>query len=144
MATTQTLYAVNNTDNHVTLKNGYVRIERNSYKPVTQDEITHPDYVYAESRGWLSFTDKLPEAKAASEKLLNVVSVASKPEGLTIEQLREQQAKAQAKDVATATPIGRPAEPEVEVEAKTEEVKEEVKVEAKPKAKAQAKTEETK
>jgi hypothetical protein len=142
MATSnQTLYAVNNTNNHVSLKNGYVRIEKGSFKPVTQEEITHPDYVFAQDRGWISIVDKLPEAQAKAGKALNVISVVSKPEGMTAEQLKAHQAKAKAADTATSSPIGRPAEePAVEAEAAEEKAQEAEGTEtAKPAAEAKAK-----
>jgi hypothetical protein len=142
MATSnQTLYAVNNTNNHVSLKNGYVRIEKGSFKPVTAEEITHPDYVFAKDRGWISFTDKLPEAQTQAGKALNVISVVSKPEGMTAAQLKEQQAKATASAQPTSTPIGRPAEePAAEVEAAAEKTQDAEGTEAaKPAADTKAK-----
>ena len=139
--TNQTLYAVNNTNSHVSLKNGYVRIEKGSFKPVTQEEITHPDYVFAKDRGWISFTDKLPEAQAKAGKALNIVSVVSRAEGMTIEQLKAKQAETNGKVGPTSTPIGRPAEnvAAVDEKADADQAVQVASEEAKPAAEAKAK-----
>jgi hypothetical protein len=112
------LFAVNKTNTHLLLKNGYVRIEQGGYRPVREADLEHPDFQEAKERGFIEVTDKEPKVKAQVAGIKPIEYV-EPYRGLTAEELKAVQAKEQPKPAATTEAIGKPA-PVAEAEAKEE------------------------
>lgn len=114
-------FVVNKTNTNLLLKNGYFRIDQGGYRQVREADLDHPDFQEAQERGFITVTNKEPEAKAMSVKVKPVEYV-EPYRGLTAEELKEVQAKEAPKPQAKSEAIGKPAPvAETKVEAETAE-----------------------
>lgn len=126
------LFVVNKTDINLQFKGGYFYVGRKGFKPISEAEKDHPDFIYALEKGWIEITDKEPPAPVGLKPVETISSV-EPLRGLTAEELKAQMAKAEKKEETSSEPIGSPAEQEASEPKKEGGDAEEQKAEAAPK-----------
>lgn len=68
-------YAVNKTDNEVQMIDNRLRVAPGGWQGVTEEELKHPDIVYALRKGWIELTAKEPsKPQAPARKPLKIIN----------------------------------------------------------------------
>jgi hypothetical protein len=101
-----TIFAVNQTSTHISLKAGYAVVPADGYLHIALSDRDHPDFQEAEAKNWISYSEIEPQVKAA--KPLQVISsISDAMGGMTEAELKASNAAAEApRDVGTVTQLG--------------------------------------
>lgn len=108
---TKQLYAVNKSGNHLQLKRGFFHIPRDGYKPISEEDTKHPDFVYAKDKNWIEFTDVEP-TRDPTEAAIQAIETVAPLRGLTAAELKAQQENEVKAPAAKSAAIGASTESE--------------------------------
>jgi hypothetical protein len=115
MSTNTKIYAVNKTDTHLLFKQGFLRIDREGYRAMSEDDLKHTDVLNAIDREFVEITDVKPKDTIPKGGVIPITS-ASTYHGMTADELKASR-NVPKPPGATSTPLGRSNEPESVVEA---------------------------
>ena len=80
------IYAINTSHGNLTLKAGYIQIPRGGFIKIYADEKVHPDFIDAERKGWLAYSEEEPTA--VSVQAIKAIEFFEPNQGMTAEELQ--------------------------------------------------------
>ena len=80
------IFAINTSHGNLTLKAGYLQIPRGGFLKIYADEKTHPDFIDAERKGWLTYSEKEP--KTVAVPAVKAIEFFEPTMGMTAEELQ--------------------------------------------------------
>jgi len=98
------LFLVNKLATNLSLKNGYLTVPSKGFSKITEFDTTEASVVYAIGRDWAEIVDKEPGLSVAKPEV--EISQDTPYRGMTLEELKEDNAKSVAKPAATSSASG--------------------------------------
>jgi len=98
------MFLVNNLDHTLTLKSGYLQIPTGGSAPISEVDLSEPTIADAVSRRWAEISDV--EVFPKDNKAKEVAKPTNPYEGLTLEQMKAEQAAKEVKPEAITTRLG--------------------------------------
>ena len=98
------IYALNTTASNVVIRSGYIEIAQGKYAALSKSEADLFEVQYAVRNGWIKLsTDEPREGDAPA---IEIVKITNPLQGLTAEELKEEQAKEVKEPATVVTSLG--------------------------------------
>lgn len=98
------IYALNTTASNVVIRSGYIEIAQGKYAALSKSEADLFEVQYAVRNGWIKLSTQEP--RQGDAPVVEIVKITNPLQGMTAEELKEEQAKETTSAKVVVTPLG--------------------------------------